>query len=74
MFDIEILKNLQRVGTILFSSWYCIEYLLKSLDYIFYDKLVFLVNKVAVLFIFFTENPSVHSFCYRYLFLSEQTK
>lgn len=70
MLYVEILKDLERKGAVVFLGWYGLEDLLEGVDDIRDDKLVLFVDCITVLLVLLTEDPAIHSFCYGdFLFL-----
>lgn len=74
MFYVKVLKDLEREGAIVFLGWYGLKDLFECVDDVGDDELVFLIYCVTVLLVLLTEDPTIHSFCYRDLFLFEQAQ
>lgn len=71
MLYVEVLKDLERKGAVVFLRWYGLEDLLEGMDDVGDDELVLFVDCVAILLVFLTEDPAIHSFCNGYLLLLE---
>jgi hypothetical protein len=62
VFDVEILKYLDRKGAIFLIGRYCLQDLPEGVDEVWYDELVLFIDRVSVFLVLLPEDPSVDSF------------
>jgi len=72
MLDVKVLKDLDWSGAVFLRSGLLFQDFLKSVDNVPNNKLILIMNLIMILFILFSEQPSIDSLTYRNLFSLKQ--
>lgn len=72
MLDVKVLKDLDWSGAVFLRGGLLLQDFLKSVDNVPNHKLILIMNLIMILFILFSEQPSIDSLTYRNLFSLKQ--